>query len=285
MVKINNEVSGILVKIRPTQKILEIMYPLTVYYVAVLMAMVILRIFFGIGEDSYMIRQLLTSLVVIPVIWFSFYRKDRQRFAVPVFWEHMKETKGMAGILGLIVLASAVLGTGLNNVIAMSPLPDWSEGYQEASANFYGSTLGWELISSGIVTPVLEELLFRGVIYGRLRQMIPRGQNKLVVIFLNAFIFAIMHFNMVQFVYALFLGVVLTLFMEWTKHVWGAIAGHMAANLFAVLRTEKKFLEFSIDKSAGAWIFSLLMIAAALGLIVLLYQKTGQKKSGRRDSK
>ena len=46
------------------------------------------------------------------------------------------------------------------------------------------------------------------------------------------------HLNLVQFIYACGMGIVLACCMEVTGHVYGAILAHMAANLIAVLRTE-----------------------------------------------
>ena len=86
-------------------------------------------------------------------------------------------------------------------------------------------------------------------------------------VLLSSLIFAIMHFNIVQFIYAFCVGIVLALLMEHTGHLAAAILAHMAANLFAVLRTEYGFLAQTADGSIGAWGVSifLLLVGIAMG--------------------
>lgn len=276
MVRINNDVSGILSREPLTRRLLEIVYPLTIYYAAVMMAMVVLRAFFGLTEENYVIIQLLGSLVVLPIIYFGFYRRDGERFGTALFVNYVRQPRLFAVTSAVAILMAVLLGTGLNNIIAMSPLPGMSPGYSRAADHFYGSTLGVELLSSGLVTPILEELLYRGVIYGRLRQMPPRDRSKLPVIIISALIFAVIHFNIVQFVYAFCLGLALAFIMEWTGHVCWPTIIHIAANSFAVIRTELGFWKSGTDGSAGAWVFSVLLTVAGCG-IVLLFKKLGEK--------
>ena len=73
-----------------------------------------------------------------------------------------------------------------------------SEAYQQANEAFYGSTIAIELLGSALITPILEELLHRGVVYKRLRNLF----GLKVGILVSAWIFAGLHFNIVQFLYA-----------------------------------------------------------------------------------
>lgn len=68
---------------------------------------------------------------------------------------------------------------------------------------------------------------------------------------ISAIIFGMMHMNIVQFVYAGFLGVFLALCVERTKHLYGAILAHMAANTISVIRTETNWLSW-MDESLQA---------------------------------
>jgi membrane protease YdiL (CAAX protease family) len=151
-----------------------------------------------------------------------------------------------------IICIAALIGTGLNNLILMSPLAEVSAGFAQASSSFYGSTLVLELISSALLTPVLEELVYRGIIFARLKRML----GFVPAMLLSALIFAIMHFNLVQFVYALLFGMVLVVFMEKTGHLYGAMLGHITANALAVIRTETGFLDRTVDGSVQAWLLS-----------------------------
>ena len=64
-------------------------------------------------------------------------------------------------------------------------------------------------------------------------------------------IFAAVHVNIVQFIYALILGVVLALLMDRAGNVYASMIGHMTANFIAVVRTETHWLDFSVRGRCG----------------------------------
>lgn len=53
----------------------------------------------------------------------------------------------------------------------MSPLIGLSEGYARANESFYASTLVIEMIGSAILSPIMEELVFRGIVFGNMRKI------------------------------------------------------------------------------------------------------------------
>ena len=157
----------------------------------------------------------------------------------------------------------------------MSPLVQMSEEYQNASDAFYGSSLGLELLGSALITPFLEELLHRGVVFGRLR----RRMSLWPAVVLSAFVFAVLHFNIVQFIYAFLLGVALAIFVEKTGKVYPAIIAHMLANAIAVIRTETGFLMSTVDKSVFAWTVSIaLCLIGVIGLGVYIFTMNRRKE-------
>jgi membrane protease YdiL (CAAX protease family) len=143
-----------------------------------------------------------------------------------------------------------------------------SEEYQNASDAFYGTTFGLELLGSALITPFLEELLHRGVVFGRLR----RRMGMWPAVFVSALIFAALHFNMVQFVYAFLLGVVFALFVEKTGKLYSAVIAHVVANGIAVVRTETGFLQSTVDKSVSAWLLSIGICLIGLGFMVVFVE-------------
>ena len=69
----------------------------------------------------------------------------------------------------LAVTGAATLGIAVNNIIAMTPLVQMSEGFQRQMSPFFAGTVVFELLGSCLVIPIAEELLFRGVVYKRLK--------------------------------------------------------------------------------------------------------------------
>ena len=90
---------------------------------------------------------------------------------------------------------AVTLGIAVNNIIAMTPLVQMSEGFQEANESFFAGTVVFELLGSCLVIPIAEELLFRGVVYKRLKLYF--GVTPALIG--SALIFGIMHVNLVQF--------------------------------------------------------------------------------------
>ena len=88
-------------------------------------------------------------------------------------------------------------------------------------------------------------------------------------------LFAAVHVNIVQFIYALILGVVLALLMDRAGNVYASMIGHMTANFIAVVRTETHWLDFSVRGDAVSWIFSLVVLGAG---IVLMWRYLSDRK-------
>ena len=252
-------------------RVWSVVYPLGIYYVTVCVALYVAQLIFGRGEESYMTCRIISSLVALPVLY-QFYRQDQ--FLEGRSGQKVKIEKEHIFSVIYAVVAAALIGFALNNIISMTPLVEMSAGYQEASRNFYGSTVWLELLGSAILTPLLEELLYRGIIYKRLEKM----TGFLPALFLSSFIFAFMHFNLVQFIYAFLLGMVLAYMMHEKGHMYVAAVGHMGANALAVIRTEFGLFESFTDKSPLAWILS--VVCLFIGLLILFLG--GKKKDAKK---
>ena len=252
-------------------RIWEIVYPVLTYYATLSIASYVAQMFFGTGVENYMLCKTIGSIVAIPVV-FADYKRDlmltgQYGIKKPVTSAQIKQ---LLVILGVTIC----LSVGLNNIICMSPLVQMSEEFQNANDAFYGSSFAMELLGSALVTPILEELLHRGVVFGRLR----RRMGMWPAVILSALVFAILHFNIVQFIYAFLLGIVFALFVEKTGRLYPAIFAHIVANGIAVIRTETGFLQSTVDKSVSAWLISVGISLVGIGILAILMGK-GNKES------
>jgi len=111
--------------------------------------------------------------------------------------------------------AALLLGLALQFFVSITmaflPIPeDVIESFNENSELLYGGGPLWiELISIAVVTPILEEIIFRGLIFTRLR----RGMSAGLAVGIGAVIFGAAHGHIISFVYAGCLGILLTLIM------------------------------------------------------------------------
>lgn len=247
-------------------KLWQILYPIGIYYVASSLSYFCLQLMMGADTKSYMLRQMLASAATIPFVY-SFYKQDRAVEKV-VYGEKEKQSAlQLIKEVLLTICATAALGIAVNNIIAMTPLITASEGFQEANTAFFAGDVIYELLGSCLVIPLAEELLFRGVVYKRLRMLFPLK----TAILLSAFLFGILHVNLVQFLYAAILGTLLAFLMEKTGKLIYAVIGHIAANVVAVIRSETGWLDFSYEADAAGIGFTILMAAVAGVLIWYLY--------------
>ena len=243
-------------------KIWDIAYPVLMYYVTISVGIICAQLVFGVSNESYMLCKTIGSVVAL-IFVFTEYKHDlmlRGEYGLKPHFSLGKAVNLLA-VLGITIC----LSISLNNLISMSPLVEMSEEFQNASDAFYGSNIWMELLGSALITPILEEVLHRGVVYKRLRLMMGFAPS----VFVSALIFAALHFNIVQFTYAFLLGIVLAIFVERTGKVYPAIVAHMVANGIAVIRTETGFLLGTVDKSAFAWGISVgLLVVSVVGIIM-----------------
>jgi hypothetical protein len=148
----------------------------------------------------------------------------------------------------------------MNNLLSFLDLASYSRSYQNVEEAFYSSSLSLELLVLGIVTPVAEEFLYRWVLYREFRSWLGRFPAILV----SSLLFGVIHLNLVQFVYAAVLGLLLCLLVEYYQDVRPAMLGHMAANSLALLRGETGFLSWLTPESAAFLPVTLVLFAAAL---------------------
>lgn len=174
---------------------------------------------------------------------------------IPVFLYLMKKDKAYFQLLGvpirrkveyvkypLIAVGSIALCVALNNILTLSQLADISVGYQEASENLYSISFQLQILGLCIITPIAEELVFRGVIYNRVKLYF-KPMNAMLT---SALIFGLYHGNLVQMVYGFTCGFALVWIYEKFGSLKAPIVAHICLNLTSVVLTQYE---------AFVWIF------------------------------
>lgn len=266
----------------------NVVYPIFMYFVVINIAMyVCTMIAVGLGADyekQYMMIQTAAVAVTIPFIY-RYYEKDQKE--PTVCHQHLSELlagksmklKIVNGILMAAVGAAA--GISLNNIMTMTRLEELSEGYQEVTGYFFAGGVLFELLGACLLTPVLEEMLYRSVVYGRICDLMIHSaeeenpqrkardkKSRWTAVVLTSLIFGLMHMNLIQFIYAALLGILLSWCVEQSGHFYGAVLAHMGANLMSVLRVETKVFAWMesgktvfLASTAAFLILSILLIA------------------------
>ena len=163
----------------------------------------------------------------------------------------------------LLLVPGLVLLAGWANLIVMAlfPMtPDDLAQYETLMAPGFVATL-----FACIGAPVLEEMLFRGVILRGFLRRYPRDFS----IFWSAALFAIAHLNLYQVATALALGIVAGWLYERCRSLWPCILLHAAYNTFVT------YVYYSSQREAeafgmGAASIGVSLVAAMAGGFVLL---------------
>lgn len=133
----------------------------------------------------------------------------------------------------LCILLMILLGIVLNVVISNTPLVEISKGYSEANSALFSGTLAVRILANGILIPMLEEVVYRGIVCGQM--YLWYGEK--VSVLVSALLFGMMHFNVVQFLYAFLMGLALGYAYIRYKKLWVPAAAHGLTNLVVVLFT------------------------------------------------
>lgn len=200
---------------------------------------------------------LIGAVLAIPLFGWLYYRDTLRRQWMRQWSpsEGLGITEGQFFWVALAGISAAILG---NNVAGMLPLGEFAESYQESSAALYAGSIWIRMLTVGLCGPIAEELIMRGLLYERFREMMRPS----AAIFWSALLFGIFHGNVVQGIYAFFMGLLFAWLMECFQTIYAPIMAHVSANLAVVILEDSGILE-TLYGSPG----NFLMVTAASAVI------------------
>ena len=141
----------------------------------------------------------------------------------------IRKTAYLIGILVLCAVSGGILNLLWSGILQQLRIQDhFSNAVQEQL--FAGQAMV-QLLGLGVLVPLAEELIFRGLIYTRIRKRIPAG----AAIFFSALLFALFHGNVIQMIFAFPLALILAWLYERSGWFACPLAFHMGANLTAIV--------------------------------------------------
>ena len=190
-------------------------------------------------------------------------RKERD-FSVKKYLENISY-KNMNYPIILGVTASL----GISRFILLLPIDGILGNYQEVQQINGATPVIVQLLVLGVLTPILEELLFRGVIYKRLKTY----YDVTIAAYIASIIFAIAHFNLVQGLYAFIMGIVLIYLYEKTGNLITAICTHCVANITVIVMNVNPISQFIDRHILIRIVVSVAMIGLFVKTILVIYEK------------
>lgn len=170
----------------------------------------------------------------------------------------------------LTVAAGFTSSVGLNILFSLSGAAQQSESYQSVAKDQYAVPLIVGILLYGIVSPLAEEVVFRGILFNRMRKDFPPG----MAILLSGVLFGLYHGNMVQGIYGTLMGVLMAYLYERMGRFEIPCLFHMTANLTVYLTAQASGLHerlFTAPVAAG-----LLLVTA--GVFALVERRSREQK-------
>ena len=210
---------------------------------------------------SYLAAQtpwvLLLAVAITVPTYYLFYQERRQELFTFV---------SLRSIRPLSVPVLVLFGCSLSYMLAiiltfLSQLDVFSKvfnNYEQVSEMIFGGSFVLTLLSVGIIGPIFEEILFRGLVFGELRKI----TKVKVALVLQALLFGIYHLNVVQGVYAFILGLIIGFVYYRSNSIFAPIIIHVSINSLSVI-IDEAFTASQME----SW--GLVITVASLALFVL----------------
>lgn len=205
------------------------------------------------GNMGRIVSSLLTFAVIYPFYWRRIQKKRNRRIAdaagmkVQVSSQIEKENKAKSGYfwkkfpdVWKILLGAAAFSFVFNMIFwkleTMEICPGLFQVERQVRMSgetvaLFSGTLWQQFLLMGVAVSLSEELLFRGILFERLRVALPFYWAALG----SAAFFGLVHGNWAQGIYAALMGLILAWLYEKKKRLWEPVLFHSAANLTALL--------------------------------------------------
>ena len=228
----------------------------------------------GGGMDVYYEQVVLLTgltgiLSMIPCLWF--YSRDRIARKHGGLVLPQKPWKLDLPEIILLLGMGAAFSQYANMLVGMLQSVLNYQEYQETMDQMTaGKSMWFLLICMGVIAPLAEEIVFRWLIYLRLRDYMRIGFAMVI----SGMIFGIYHGNLVQAVYAGILGMVFADFLEISGCLWSSVLLHMGANLVACISGS---CELDATKKSNVYSDHAVCIDTHFGLWVSLFPGKGER--------
>ena len=183
----------------------------------------------------------------------------------PILFQRKTKKRSVILILAIGSFASLFL----NVLFSLLNFTESSKVYGQVAANQFSLSLAWGILLYGIVSPITEEIVFRGLVYNRLR----RTFSLPISLITSSLLFGIYHGNIVQAFYGFLLG----LLIAWIYEKYGSflmpVLIHSTANITIYIIMSNQYLKHIVITP----IFCLLLAVVTAICMILICTKSANK--------
>ena len=161
------------------------------------------------------------------------------------------------------------LGICLSVAVSIFGISEQDEAFKQVNELIESQPFWLKIASVGIIIPIQEELMYRGLIYKNIEQRYDHIKAAVI----SSTVFAVMHMNLSQGIYAFLMGFVLAFIYQKTKNIYACITFHCSANIFAVFVSTNTVNEFLMENMYLVPAVLLCMIVSAYVIILYLHKE------------
>ena len=283
-------------------KVWNILMPLVIYYSVYLLSFFLLSYLYqtivekaGVEITAFLqeqkstltgivngISMLFGALVLVPMLRAEL-QEHRGRITSYGQQDAFGQKKGMLFLITVLLAGSSSIG--LNVLLSLTGLVQNSASYQDVAQSQYEVAFGVGVVLYAVVSPVAEEIVFRGIIYNRMRRYLGEWQDGSVkqqmaepgkrsgngrfdiavtiAVIASGVLFGVYHGNLVQGVYGGCMGILMAYLYERTHAFYIPCLFHATANCVVYVLAQNPALHeriFTFPWCAGLLAISLVMI-------------------------
>ncbi len=206
-----------------TNRIVQIVYPLLVYFLIYQLGVGLLLDIIGDKYDRLWCLVIAAIACLIPM--YIIFKSVPKLIPEPI------SSKKQILNYALWIVGVVAIGVAFNVILTFSGIIDSSDGFKRASDILTDGNFYLKVLCNCIVIPILEELLLRGIVAGQLYLW----YGTIPALLISSICFGILHNNIVQFIYALIMGFALGFLYIKNKRLTLCFIAHGCINLFAIL--------------------------------------------------
>ena len=149
------------------------------------------------------------------------------------------------GTLLYCALAGILCSLAGSILVTLSQAGEAFSGYEEASRTIFSQSIIMQVIAAGLVMPFVEEMIFRGLIYNRMKDYMSAN----MAMILSSLFFGIYHGNLIQGAYGFVMGLLMIFVYEKYQTLAAPVICHIGANLISVIL---QFLNVTLSSAIAA---------------------------------
>lgn len=214
-----------------------------------------------VSENSLLVT-IISGLCCIPV-FLVMMKKDEDVIKYDTMKNHIKNIRFHS--FYFIILLGALASLGLAKLVTLFPIDDIWGNYEEIQGSFNENALIWQILGLVFIGPCVEEIIFRGLVYKRIK----RYTEGMAPVYVSALLFGLYHFNLVQGLYAFLLGILLCYVQEKYGTLLAPVLLHMSANLTSLI---VEHISISNNISDNIFMKILLAVIETALMIALLWR-------------